>query len=180
MQNFCKIMHNSALSCTIIVFLIPCEFYWSIHIFGWIYRFLYPIHFQWLSYCSIVSSKNKFTITWTLPIYSFYKLFILVQLIPRHQLLPLVEVNLLGIRETFVWGIVNKYDRESLATLILSILCSIKKLQQYGNDNFVLSSPLFQAWNILAKLDISQTVHFWKKFTKTNLFGLMSIKISTK
>jgi len=81
---------------------------------------------------------------------------------PRHQLLSVVEEKISGNIQNFVWEIYKNHDKEFIITLILLIQCSCKKIQQFGNDNFVLFHAFFHHLEFVAKLTIFQTVTYGK------------------
>lgn len=89
------------------------------------------------------------------------------------KLLSTSEENMSRTREIFVSSVDNIHDDEHTSTFRLSIYCSSNILQQSGIGNFILFT-ISSNFEFLVKLAISQTEHFWKNFTKENLFGFMS------
>ena len=98
----------------------------------------------------------------------------------RHQLMTLIEVNMSGTRENFVWFINNNYDRELITTHILLFWCYGQKLQQFGNEYFVPFHIFSRPWNYF-----SQTCYFpnsarLEKFQKTKFVSWRVHKMSSK
>jgi hypothetical protein len=165
---------------SVIFFCIDYNFCYPNQFSGLKDGFSHPRDFKWLLSFSLLNCENKVMVIWILLIWPFLYILHFGANILKHQLLPLVKLNLLRIGETFVCYIDKNDYMELITTLILSFWCSGKKLQQYGNDNFVLFHPFFPDLEFLAKQAISQMVHFKKRFTKQNFLSWWVQKMSSK